>query len=88
MAPESSGNTTGDFNPFGPKEPTPGRHKRKPHALSFWGDRIIAWHLWFAWFSHLQICYLPLLRYRLSDPIALVSDCSVASAAMLNRYSS
>ncbi len=37
MAPEFSGNTTGDFNPFGPKEPTPGRRKRKPPRFEFLG---------------------------------------------------
>ena len=27
----------GDFNPFGPKEPTPGRGKRKPPRFEFLG---------------------------------------------------
>ena len=27
----------GDFNPFGPKEPTPGRRKRKPPRFEFLG---------------------------------------------------
>ncbi len=34
--------------------------------------------LWFAWFSHLQICYL--------QQQCLVSDCSVASAAIHNSF--
>ena len=27
----------GDFNPFGPEEPTPGRRKRKPPRFEFLG---------------------------------------------------